>query len=200
MPCRLEEEGVIAGLSLGLKQGSALQKVPGEEACPDSAQHGGATKTTPLVGLGGASPNLTIATEWEMSLSHSQKGQRKCSSFPEGGDKCTLEDNGVHPGPSSSPPFATAVQQNPARRGQAVSSCPYNPLPTSNLQVPVAWSCPQPLGCQEPCICMLAPTVSDPKWRNTLKSQDLNFVDRSGCNWTIKCYSRILHREQAPIF
>lgn len=46
MPCRVEEEGVIPGLSLGLKQGSALQKVPGEEARPDSAHHGRATKTT----------------------------------------------------------------------------------------------------------------------------------------------------------
>ena len=133
MPCRVEGEGVIPGLSLGLKQGSALQKVPGEEACPDSAHHGCATKTTPLVGLGGASPNLTIATEWEMSLSHSQKGQRKCSSFPEGGDQCTLEDNGAHLGPSSSPPFATAVQRDLARHGQPASSCPHNPLPTSNL-------------------------------------------------------------------
>lgn len=49
MPCRVEQEGVIPGLSLSLKQGSALQKVPGEEACPDSAHHGGATKTTPLM-------------------------------------------------------------------------------------------------------------------------------------------------------
>lgn len=66
----MEEEAVIPGLSLALKQERALQKVPGEEACPDSAHHGGATKTTTLVGLGGASPNLTVATESEMSSSH----------------------------------------------------------------------------------------------------------------------------------
>lgn len=77
MPCRVEEESVIPGLSLSLKQGSTLQKVLGEEACPDSAHHGGATKTTTLMVLGGASPNLTIAMEWEMSLSTHRKDREK---------------------------------------------------------------------------------------------------------------------------
>lgn len=80
-------------------------KLPGEEAQPDRANHRDATKNNPLVGLGGASPNLR-----KMSSSHSQRGQRECCSLPECSDKCTLEDNGPHPDAFSFLPFTTTVQ------------------------------------------------------------------------------------------
>ena len=124
---------VIPGLCLGLKQGIAFKKVPGEEPHTDSTHHGGATKTTALMALGGVSPNLISATEPEMPLSHSQTGHRKCPSLPGGGDKGTLERNGAHPDPSPSSSIVAAVQQDPARRRHRDNSHPHHPLPRSNL-------------------------------------------------------------------
>lgn len=53
----MEEEGVILGFPLGLKPGSTLRYLV---KVPDRAYHGGTSKNNPLVGLGGASPNLTL--------------------------------------------------------------------------------------------------------------------------------------------
>lgn len=72
MPCRAEREGIIPGLHLGLKQGVALKKVPGEKPHTDSACHGDATKTTTFVGFKGASPNLIIISRRHPCYAHRQ--------------------------------------------------------------------------------------------------------------------------------